>query len=127
MTLPAGLTTDANAALPLHIVTRAEFAQWCTTQPTAVARWLDAQAFDGSAYTALVVPGADGAIASAVIGVGDRLDPASYGHAPFALPDESVDDRAETRSAQSARRQGRPASPVAVAVVGSASGRREFQ
>ena len=59
MTLPAGLTTDANAALPLHIVTRAEFAQWCTTQPTAVARWLDAQAFDGSAYTALVVPGAD--------------------------------------------------------------------
>ena len=52
---------------------------------------------------------------------------AEAANAPFALPDESVDDRAETRSAQSARRQGRSASPVAVAVVGSASGRREFQ
>ena len=48
--------------------------------------WLDAQGFDASPYTAFVVPDADGSIAAAVLGVGDLLDPASYGHAPFALP-----------------------------------------
>jgi leucyl aminopeptidase len=86
MTLPAGLTHDSNAALPLHIVTRVDFAEWRAAQPAPVGAWIDAQAFDGGAYTALVVPDADGNIAAAVIGVGDRLDPTCYGHAPFALP-----------------------------------------
>jgi len=86
MTLPAGLTRDSAVAVPLHVVTRADFAEWRAAQPAAVGTWLDAQGFDGSAYTALVVPDTDGSIAAAVIGVGDRLDPSSYGHAPFALP-----------------------------------------
>jgi len=86
MTLPAGLTADSTAALPLHIVTRADFAEWRAAQPSPVGAWIDAQAFDGGVYTAVVVPDADGNIAAAVIGVGDRLDPVSYGHVPFALP-----------------------------------------
>jgi leucyl aminopeptidase len=86
MTLPAGLTLDSTNALPLHVVTRADFAEWRAAQPAAVDAWIEAQGYDGSAYTALVVPDTEGRIAAAVIGVGDRLDPAAYGHAPFALP-----------------------------------------
>jgi leucyl aminopeptidase len=86
MTLPAGLTRDSTDALPLHIVTRADYAEWRGAQPAAVGTWLDAQGFDGSGYTAMLVPDTDGSIAAGVIGVGDRLDPAAYGHAPLALP-----------------------------------------
>ncbi|GAB3381100.1 leucyl aminopeptidase family protein [Lysobacter fragariae] len=86
MTLPSGLTLDGADALPLHVVTRATFAHWLTTQAPATATWLSAQGFDGSAGSALLLPGTDGGIAGAVIGVGDPLDPASYGHAPHALP-----------------------------------------
>ncbi|MFC5570188.1 leucyl aminopeptidase family protein [Lysobacter yangpyeongensis] len=105
MTLPAGLTLDSTDALPLHVVTRADFAEWRGAQPAPVGTWLDAQGFDGSAYSALVVPDADGSIAAAVIGVGDRLDPAAYGHAPYALPARAwrlVDplDAAETAALQ---------------------------
>ncbi|HJW47619.1 MAG TPA: leucyl aminopeptidase family protein [Lysobacter sp.] len=81
-----GFTRDTDAALPLHIVTRTAFAEWRAAQPAAVGAWLDAQGFDASPYTVFVVPDADGSIAAAVLGVGDLLDPASYGHAPFALP-----------------------------------------
>ena len=38
-----------------------------TSALAAVGTWLDAQGFDGSAYTALVVPDTDGSIAAAVI------------------------------------------------------------
>lgn len=89
MSLPSGFTTDATAdadALPLHVVSREHLADWRATQPTAVGTWLDAQAFDAAPGTALLLPGNDGAASAAVIGIGDPLDPYSYGHAPFALP-----------------------------------------
>jgi leucyl aminopeptidase len=86
MTLPAGLTLDSTDARPLHIVTRADFAEWRAAQPAAVGTWLDAQGFDGSAYSAQLVPDTDGRIAAAVLGVADRFDPAAYGHAPYMLP-----------------------------------------
>ena len=66
MTLPAGLTRDSTDALPLHIVTRADYAEWRGAQPAAVGTWLDAQGFDGSAYTAMLVPDTDGSIAAGV-------------------------------------------------------------
>ncbi len=83
--LPTGFAASAEGALPLHVVTRATLADWRATQSTTVQAWLDAQSFDGSAYTALLLPGPNG-VDGAVIGVGDLLDPAAYGHAPYALP-----------------------------------------
>jgi leucyl aminopeptidase len=87
MNLPAGFAAPAATAdaLPLHVVDRAGFADWRASQDDATGAWLDAQGFDGSAGSALLLPGAGGA-AGAVVGVGDRLDPYSYGHAPLALP-----------------------------------------
>src|SRR5690606_16814519 len=75
-------TTDA---LPLHVVDRLRLSGWRAGQSAANVAWLDAHAFDGAPGSALLLPGDDGA-SGAVIGVGDPLDPYSYGHAPFALP-----------------------------------------
>ena len=86
MKLPPGFTATATGALPLHVVNRASLAQWRAAQAPAVGAWLDAHGFDGSAGSALVWAGGDGQPAGAVLGVGDGLDPYSYGHAPFALP-----------------------------------------
>ncbi|WP_342316792.1 leucyl aminopeptidase family protein [Lysobacter sp. FW306-1B-D06B] len=87
MSLPTGFVDiTTTAALPLHVVTRDGLAQWRSTQPAAVGAWLDAQGFDGSPFSTITLPAADGGIAAAVIGVGDPLDPFAHGHAPFALP-----------------------------------------
>ena len=87
MSLP-GFVDSTSDALPLHIVTRDTLAAWRTGQDAAVGTWLDAQGFDGSPFSTITLPAADGGIAGAVIGVGDLLDPYAYGHAPSALLDQ---------------------------------------
>ena len=72
-------------ALPLHLLDREGYAAWRAAQPEAVSAWLDAQAFVPTPGTVALLPGASG-IAGAVCGIGDRLDPCSYAHAPLALP-----------------------------------------
>ncbi|QDH71170.1 leucyl aminopeptidase family protein [Marilutibacter alkalisoli] len=89
MTLPEAFTTETQDALPLHVTTRGGFNDWLQAQPATVQAWVGAQGFDGSAGSALVLPDAEGAMAGAVIGVEDPLDPCAYGHAPFALPARS--------------------------------------
>ena len=86
MSLPPGFTTSATEALPLHVVTRDTLPAWRASQPAATGAWLDAQGFDGAPFSIITLPAADGGIAEALIGVGDVLDPSSYGHAPFGLP-----------------------------------------
>jgi len=79
--------TDADAdALPLHVVARSTFASWHAAQSPQASAWLDAQGFDGAPGSVLALPGEDGRIAAAVLGIGDPLDPYSYAHAPFGLP-----------------------------------------
>ncbi|MDO5505920.1 MAG: leucyl aminopeptidase family protein [Pseudoxanthomonas suwonensis] len=85
MTLPAGFTRSAPAALPLYCVAHDQFSDWRKLQLPAIGQWLDVQRFAASSGTLALLPGEDG-IAGAVLGMGDRLDPASYGHAPMALP-----------------------------------------
>ncbi len=86
MTLPAGYVTDTSAALPLHVVAKADLAQWLATQPPAVQAWLAAQRFDASAGSVQSWAGPDGRVAGAVIGIEDAHDPYAYAHAPRALP-----------------------------------------
>src|SRR5690606_15238262 len=78
--------SPGTSALPLYLVDRAGYPAWRDAQPAAVAAWLQAQPFDGSPGSAVLLPGASG-IGGAVLGVGDRLDPYSYAHAPLALPE----------------------------------------
>jgi len=86
MSLPACFVPADAPALPLHLVDAARFPAWKATQPAAVQAWIDAHGFRGDALTHLVLPGADGAPAAAVAGLGDPQDPASLGHLPSILP-----------------------------------------
>ena len=87
MSLPNESTQPPDhAARPLHLVDRSGLQAWLQQQPQAVAQWLTAHGYDASPGSLLVLPGDDGALAGAVLGIGDPLDPFSYAHAPYALP-----------------------------------------
>jgi leucyl aminopeptidase len=88
MSLPNGFTTTAAAAAarPLHLVSRDNLDGWRQRQPPARVQWLQAHGFDAAPGSVLALPGDDGTLAGAVLGIGDPLDPGSYAHAPQALP-----------------------------------------
>ncbi len=80
-----GFTSDANNALPLHVLDKASFAAWLDAQPAATQAWLKSQQFTAAPGSVALLPGDDG-LAGAVLGVGDRADAHAYAHGPFALP-----------------------------------------
>src|SRR5690606_14477198 len=88
MTLPNGFAErdPALSLRPLYLVNRDGLDAWRGRQPTALVQWMIAHGFDAAAGSQLTLPGDDGAMAGAVLGVGDALDPFSYAHAPMALP-----------------------------------------
>ncbi|WP_093535008.1 M17 family metallopeptidase [Stenotrophomonas rhizophila] len=89
MTQITGFTTDSANALPLHVMEREQFAAWRSQQSPALVAWLDAQHFNGSGGSVVLLPGEHG-LAGAIVGVGDPGDAYAYAHAPFALPEGSV-------------------------------------
>jgi leucyl aminopeptidase len=89
MTQITGFTTDSAKALPLHVMEREQFAAWRTQQSPALVAWLDAQHFNGSGGSVVLLPGEHG-LAGAIVGVGDPGDAYAYAHAPFALPEGTV-------------------------------------
>ena len=88
MTLPPGLISPAAAASPrpLHLLDRQSLPAWLQQQPATVRQWLEAHAFDAAPGTWLSLPAEEGRAPGAILGVGERHDPFSYAHAPFALP-----------------------------------------
>lgn len=89
MTQINGFTTDAAKALPLHVMERTQFAAWRAQQSEALVAWIDAQHFNGSGGSVVLLPGEHG-LAGAIVGVGDPGDAYAYAHAPFALPEGTV-------------------------------------
>ena len=85
MNLPHGFATASGNSLPLYCIERSGFDEWRKLQLPAHGSWVDAHTFTAAAGSLLLLPGEQG-IAGAVLGIGDRLDPMSYAHAPFALP-----------------------------------------
>ncbi|MGY0798543.1 leucyl aminopeptidase family protein [Lysobacter sp. A286] len=87
MTSPHGLAADPSVNLrPLHLINHSDLARWSEQQPPKMTQWLMANGFDATPGSWLALPGDDGNLAGAVLGVGDALDPYSYAHAPYALP-----------------------------------------
>ena len=88
MTLPPGFAQrdPALTPRPLHFVNREGLDAWRTRQPPARVQWMRAHGFDAAAGSQLTLPGGDDALAGAVLGIGDALDPFSYAHAPQSLP-----------------------------------------
>ena len=87
MSLPQGFAdAPGEQPHPLHVVDRNSFDAWRQRQPQPLSQWLTAHGFDGASGSMLALPGSDGSLAGAVLGIGDPLDPWSYAHAPYALP-----------------------------------------
>ncbi len=80
-----GLTRDPQHPLPFYCVSVDGFDAWRKLQLPAIGQWLDAQKYTASSGTLMLLPG-DNGIGSAVLGIGNRLDPFTYAHAPYALP-----------------------------------------
>ena len=87
MTVPHGFVAAPGVNLrPLYLVSRDGLEGWRQRQPQSMAQWLMAHGFDASPGSMLALPGGDGTLAGAVLGIGDPLDPYTYAHAPYALP-----------------------------------------
>jgi leucyl aminopeptidase len=87
MTVPHGFVAAPGVNLrPLYLVSRDGLEGWRQRQPQSMAQWLVAHGFDASPGSMLALPGGDGTLAGAVLGIGDPLDPYTYAHAPYALP-----------------------------------------
>ncbi|HST45246.1 MAG TPA: leucyl aminopeptidase family protein [Luteimonas sp.] len=91
MSLPHGFAlTDSHDGTqklrPLYLVNREGVAAWRERQPGALVQWMLAHAYDAMPGSHLPLPGGEGGLAGAVLGIGDPLDPFSYAHAPHALP-----------------------------------------
>ena len=86
MTFPPGLTAADGTARPLHLLDRETLPGWLQAQPEPVRQWVQAHAFEASPGSWLTLPADGGGDPGAILGVGERLDPFSYAHAPFALP-----------------------------------------
>ncbi|MDC0737555.1 leucyl aminopeptidase family protein [Cognatishimia sp. SS12] len=68
--MPLTFATDAQGALPLHIVDTDSFAAWCTDQTQAIQTWLQATGFTAEIGSCAVLPAPDGSCAGAVVGYG---------------------------------------------------------
>jgi leucyl aminopeptidase len=88
MTLPNGFAEREPALTPrpLYFVDRDGLDAWRKRQPQALEQWVLDHGFDAAAGSVLSLPGGEGALAGAVLGTGDALDPFSYAHAPWSLP-----------------------------------------
>ncbi|MDQ3494134.1 MAG: leucyl aminopeptidase family protein [Pseudomonadota bacterium] len=88
MSLPPGFAQHdpAHALRPLYLVNRDGMGAWRKRQPQALVQWMLAHAYDAGPGSHLALPGSDGNLAGAVLGIGDPLDPFSYAHAPSLLP-----------------------------------------
>ena len=88
MTSPNGFTPHGQTTglRPLYLVNRDGLQAWRERQPQPMAQWLMAHGFDAAPGALLALPGGDGSLAGAVLGIGDALDPFAYAHAPYALP-----------------------------------------
>ena len=90
--MDAGFTTQRGAhSRPLWLVTEAGLEPWCATLPASALNWVRAAGFRGEAQRLLLVPGEDGALAGAALGLGvlaalDDLAPWSLAALPEKLP-----------------------------------------
>ena len=81
--------------LPITPLAPDELDDWLARQPGHVAAWVRSSNFTGKAGSHALIPGADGALARVVLGVGDPEDPWAYAGLPTALPERRYQIDAE--------------------------------
>jgi len=75
--------TAGPASRPLWLVTEAGLQPWLDSQPEAIAAWVRANAFQAERARVLAIPGTEGAIAGALLGLGplERIEDIKLWHA----------------------------------------------
>ena len=63
-------------AIPLQVLTKAEFKEWREGLDDRAGSWIDASGFDGSAADVVTVPASDGSVEAAAVGLGTAQDAA---------------------------------------------------
>ncbi|HEY4113541.1 MAG TPA: leucyl aminopeptidase family protein [Rhizomicrobium sp.] len=71
----ASLVRSAKSAIPLHAVASDHLKRWLPTRGKREVEWLRAVNFSAKDDELLLVPNANGGIASAILGLGKGLDP----------------------------------------------------
>jgi leucyl aminopeptidase len=96
------IVNDAAASLPLWLLSDADLPKWLAEQPADIAGWVRANAFQAERHRVLALPGTEGGVRGAVVGLGplgsaadlklwhaaglaDRLPPYKY-HLASTLP-----------------------------------------
>lgn len=73
---PYSFAPDTTAAIPVTVLDTAQFDAWLPDQPDTTRAWITAQRFEPHSGAMLLVPGADGAIAQVLAGIGKPDAPA---------------------------------------------------
>lgn len=83
----ANLTSNASkGTVPLTALTRRTLPAWLQRQPAKVQRWLRSVHYGALEGELCLVPGSDGALARALVGMSVLDDPWSYAALPTRLP-----------------------------------------
>ncbi|MFN3230989.1 MAG: leucyl aminopeptidase family protein [Alphaproteobacteria bacterium] len=89
--MPTAIIDQADAPIPLLLLSAAALEDWLAGQPAQVGAWLDAHGFKAKSGTWAALPEEDGTVARVLIGVGDTdLDdppPALFRKLPLTLPE----------------------------------------
>ncbi|EEB85146.1 leucyl aminopeptidase family protein [Roseobacter sp. GAI101] len=68
--MPASFADTSAPQIPLYAIAEDRLSGWLADQPQATAAWVEANSFTGALGQALALPGADGAVAMALVGYG---------------------------------------------------------
>ncbi len=68
------LVDEAAGQLPIHLVAEGDFAGWLEGRDAGTRAWIAAHRYKAEAGKVLLLPGADGAPAAAVLGLGKKPD-----------------------------------------------------
>jgi leucyl aminopeptidase len=69
------LLTEEGESRPLWLLSDVDLPAWLAVQPAAVVSWVRAHNFQAERHRVLAIPGAQGNIASAIVGLGSLRDP----------------------------------------------------
>ncbi|MDA0338802.1 MAG: leucyl aminopeptidase family protein [Proteobacteria bacterium] len=84
------ITNQDGPTCPILPLTKDAFSEWLSAQPTRVQNWANSQDFKGKAHEVLVIPGEDGNLERAVLGLGDKntgTSPWAFAGLPKKLPE----------------------------------------
>jgi leucyl aminopeptidase len=80
------LDSPSAGSISLRALRKSELPRWLEKAPAAARRWIEATRFEAEPGKHRLIPGADGEIAEAILGLGDEPSPWDWAGLPTELP-----------------------------------------